>query len=319
MAGAIAGTAILKTDGKCDTLNTISLTINNVCNLHCGHCYLQYMSEEAHITDRVVNLVLSNDFRHLVIVGKEPLVNETSIEILCSITKKCVERNITVSFITNGLNLSRIPADIVPLFDYIDVSFDGGMESYKQYRKGNIFEIMNGIEYCLRNGLREVNALHTICDKTIDNVSECIRLKDNIPFKTILFTPYIVTDNQGYNEVFPLSLIDIIKRLDSNDDFINAHEASLLIDNYHIEQDGLNDNQLNCVLMSVRNQKKYLVYKDDPVFYGIIRVTYDGYILSPRQSLNTRLYRMAPQINANSNLNDLLMEMALYESMAHGN
>lgn len=319
MAGAIAGTAILKTGGKHDTLNTVSLTINNSCNLHCGHCYLQYKSDNNLISDEVVKLVLKNEFSHLAIVGKEPLVNKASIEMLCFIVEKCEEKGISVSFITNGVNLSNLPIEIIPSLNYIDVSFDGGIGSYNNYRKGDIVEIFDGIDYCLRHGLKEVNALHTICDQTIGVVSECVRLKEYIPFKTILFTPYLTTKNYGENKVSTIPLLEIIKEMDDNDIFNNTDEALLLIDNYHIEQDGLSIDYLEKTIAEVSNKKKYLVYKDDPVFYGIIRITYDGYILSPRQSLNTRLYQEAPKINIHTNLNELLGKLSIQELKLHGN
>lgn len=318
MAGAIAGTAILKTGGKHKTLNTVSMTINNACNLHCGHCYLQYKSDNGLISDATVELVLKNGFSHLAIVGKEPLVNKASIEKLCLIVEKCEKKDISVSFITNGINLSHLPIGIIPSLDYIDVSFDGGIESYNKFRKGDIGEIFDGIEYCLGHGLREVNALHTICDQTIGAISECVRLKEHIPFKTILFTPYLTTNNHGKNTVTLLPLLEIIKKMDANDTFNNTDEASLLIDNYHIEQEGLSVDCLEKFLAEVNNREKYVVYKDDPVFYGIIRVTYDGYILSPRQSLNTRLYQGAPQISINANLNELFEKLSIQELKLHG-
>lgn len=319
MAGAIAGTAIIKTGGKHEALNTVSLTINNACNLHCGHCYLQYKSDNGLISDEIVESVLRNSFSHLAIVGKEPLVNKASIEKLCLIIEKCEERGISVSFITNGVNLSHLPIGIIPLLNYIDVSFDGGIGSYNKFRKGDIVEVFDGIEYCLGRGLKEVNALHTICDQTIGTVSECVRLKEYIPFKSILFTPYLITKNLGENTVKPFPLLEIIKKMDANDAFNNTDEASLLIDNYHIEQDGLNVDCLEKALAEVSNKGKYLLYKEDPVFYGIIRVTYDGYILSPRQSLNTRLYQEAPQITNNTNLNELFEKLSIQELKLHGN
>ena len=318
MAGAIAGTAIIKTGWKHETLNTVSLTINNACNMSCGHCYLQYKSDNTLISDGIVESVLNNDFSHLAIVGKEPLVNNSSIEKLCSIIEKCAEKGISVSFITNGINLSHLPIGIIPLINYIDVSFDGGFESYKNYRKGDIVEILDGIRHCLEHGLKEVNALHTICNQTMEFVPDCIRLKEYIPFKTILFTPYLSTINYGENTVSPLPLLEVIKKMDNDDTFNNSDEASLLIDNYHIEQNGLSIGCLENALAKVSNKGKYLVYKDDPVFYGIIRVTYDGFILSPRQSLNTRLYRDAPRINSHTNLNELFRQLSNQELKIHG-
>ena len=318
MAGAIAGTAILKINGKQDHLDTITLTINNECNLHCDHCYLQYVSSKDVIGNDTLDGVMSNHFRHLSIVGKEPLVNALSISKLCEIVERCKEVNRTISIVTNGMNLSSLPSDIIPQLDYIDVSFDGGSLSYEKYRKGNLNKILDGIQKCLAHGLKEVNALHTICDQTIDNVTDCINLKRFVPFSNILFTPYLVTRNQGKNTVSPISLTDIIRQLDNNDKFNNTEGTSVLIDNYHIEQGNITVSELDGLLNKVKCTNKFRVFKDDPILYGIIRVTYDGCILSPRQSLHTTQYHAASTVNRQTDLNEAFQKLLKLERAFHG-
>lgn len=318
MAGAIAGTAILKINGKQDHLDTVTLTINNECNMHCEHCYLQYVSSKGVIGDDTLDGVLGNRFRHLSIVGKEPLVNALSISKLCEIVERCKEANRTISFVTNGMNLSSLPTDIIPLLDYIDVSFDGGALSYEKYRKGSLSKILDGIQYCLAHGLKEVNALHTICNQTIDNLTDCIDLKRFVPFSNILFTPYLVTRNQGKNTVSPIPLTDIIQQLENNDELNNTEGTSVLIDNYHIEQGNISVSELDGLLNKVKHADKFRVFKDDPIFYGIIRVTYDGYILSPRQSLHTTQYHTAPTVNRKTDLNEAFQKLLKLERAYHG-
>jgi MoaA/NifB/PqqE/SkfB family radical SAM enzyme len=58
MAGAIAGTAILNCKLQ-SALDTVALTINNSCNLHCPHCYLQYDGPNESITSGVISLLSS--------------------------------------------------------------------------------------------------------------------------------------------------------------------------------------------------------------------------------------------------------------------
>lgn len=318
MAGAIAGTAIFKINGKQDCLDTVTLTINNECNMHCNHCYLQYASNKGVITEDIIGSVLDSSFRHLSIVGKEPLVNAKSISTLCEIVEKSKNNNRSISLVTNGLNLSSLPSDIIPLLDYIDVSFDGGLLFYEKYRKGNISKILDGILYCLAHGLKEVNALHTICNQTIDNITDCINLNRIVPFANILFTPYLVTQNQGDNTVTPIPLQDIIIYLDNNDVFNNTKETLVLIDNYHIEQESIISADLDASLNTIKCKNKFRIFKEDPIFYGIIRVTYDGIILSPRQSLHTAQYSMAKTVNCQTDLNKVFQEFLELEKMSNG-
>ena len=78
MAGAIAGTALVNyAPHTSKQLSTITLTVNNLCNLQCPHCYLQYDGEEnKYIGSEVLEHLYKADFKHLVIVGKEPFVNK---------------------------------------------------------------------------------------------------------------------------------------------------------------------------------------------------------------------------------------------------
>lgn len=318
MAGAIAGTAILKIEGLQNVLNTVTLTINNECNMKCSHCYLQYNSDRDIISDDVLKNIFSNKFGHLVIVGKEPLVNDLSIKKLCSIVERCREANISISFVTNGLNLSSLPTYIIPLLNYVDVSFDGGAITYERFRKGNLSRIIDGIHFCMAHGLEEVNALHTICDQTINNITDCISLKEYIPFKSILFTPYIVTCNQGDNGVSMIPLLEIIRQFDLNDTFNDTEEAQMLIDNYHIEQEKLNVVDLDDALSKVKCKNKYHFIKNDPIFYGIVRVTYDGLILSPRQSLHTAFYNNSLLLSQQNNLNMAFQKLLKQETESYG-
>lgn len=319
MAGAIAGTAILNIENHKEVLDTVTLTINNECNMQCRHCYLQYNSDKSIITDDVLNGLFANRFRHLVIVGKEPLVNDLSINKLCYIVEKCREIDSTISMVTNGINLVSLPTSILPLFDYIDVSFDGGIKSYANYRRGELSKIIDGIHFCLSHGLKEVNALHTICNQTIDNITDCISLNQEIPFKTILFTPYIVTHNQGNIFVSSIPLLEIIQHMDNNETFNNTDETMLLIDNYHIEQDKMSVFDLYKVLNNVKNKNKYRIFESDPLYYGIVRVTYDGLILSPRQSLHTACYHTVRSFIGQNNLNMVFHNLLKEEKESNGN
>ena len=80
MSGAMAGSAIVGAQARRDSLGTVTLTINNVCNLSCAHCYLQYDGREGLIDQDVINHIFESDFERICVVGKEPLANRASAD-----------------------------------------------------------------------------------------------------------------------------------------------------------------------------------------------------------------------------------------------
>ncbi|MGB8247960.1 MAG: radical SAM protein, partial [Chlorobium sp.] len=146
MSGAIAGTAILKNMSETDKLEIVTMTINNECNMHCPHCYMQYDKESYMINDDTLKSVFNSSFNHLAIVGREPLINEESIRVLEKIAKMCSENDKSISMVTNGSRLLDCDLELIKYFDFIDVSFDGGVRRYNDYRKGDFIKIINGVK-----------------------------------------------------------------------------------------------------------------------------------------------------------------------------
>ena len=62
MAGAIAGTAILKASNLSDKLHTITMTINNECNMNCPHCYLHCENDKSLISQETINSIFKAKF-----------------------------------------------------------------------------------------------------------------------------------------------------------------------------------------------------------------------------------------------------------------
>lgn len=309
MAGAIAGTAILKASNLSDKLHTITLTINNQCNLNCPHCYLHCENDKSLISQETINSIFKAKFKHIAIVGREPLFNQSSIEKINTIVKQAKTRDISVSIVTNGLNLKKIPKSTIELIDYVDISFDGGEKSYFNFRKSSFSHVIDGVNYLKDCGLKEINALHTICDSTIDFINDCINIRDYANFSNIMFSPYLITDNFGENTVNPVHLLDLINVLLSNDLFMSTEEAFLLIDNYHLEQDGILSEQIESLIINNKIEKKLRLFKHDPILHGILRVTYDDLVLSPRNSLHPKLYAESNYHASNSNIEKYYQEM----------
>src|ERR1035438_763554 len=80
MAGAIAGSAIFCCSPT-ERLDTVTLTVNNACNLACPHCYLQYHSPVKKFRESLFDVLERSAFRHPAVVGKEPLFDGGSVAI----------------------------------------------------------------------------------------------------------------------------------------------------------------------------------------------------------------------------------------------
>jgi sulfatase maturation enzyme AslB (radical SAM superfamily) len=303
MAGAIAGTAILKANKLTNKLDTITLTINNQCNMSCPHCYLQYKSNTNLINQNTINSVFKSDFKHIAIVGQEPLYDKVSIDILSNIVISAKESNKTVSIVTNGLNLLKLPQEIIKLIDFIDISFDGGPVTYKNFRNSDFHKLIKGVDYLMANGIKEMNALHTINNRTIDFIDDCININKYAHFDNVMFSPYLITENFGSNNVESVNLLHLIDYLINNELFLKTDEAFLLIDNYHIEQDQILPSFLENIIREKNIERKIKLFKNDPIFHGIIRVTYNDIVLSPKESLHTKRYDDSNFCASNSNIN----------------
>src|ERR1022692_1029770 len=105
MAGAMAGSAVLTARDRVRELGIVTLTINNSCNLHCPHCYLQYAGENGDLIEwDDVSHILESRFNHLCIVGKEPLADRRAADVTSRLVTAAVDMGRSCSFITNGLN-----------------------------------------------------------------------------------------------------------------------------------------------------------------------------------------------------------------------
>ena len=321
MAGAIAGTAILNCE-LCNTLHTVALTINNSCNLRCPHCYLQYDGPNDSITPHVLSLLSSSTFRHLAIVGKEPLVNSKSVNICVDLALASRSLGRTVSLITNGTNLSTLVGSQAHLFSWIDVSFDGGPSTYKAYRRGQYHSVIDAVRKLATIGYDHINALHVLNDRTVRELDDLMHVSEDATFQTIMFSPYLVTMNDGHNTVRPVSLIDILSRLRRCAPFMNNDSALLLIDCFHLDAENLSASMFAQTTDAMNMRHKVKIIADDPIAYGIIRLTYDGLALPPSDSLHPAQYAKngSPISTANTvELQDVFQEQLRRHTRLHAN
>jgi sulfatase maturation enzyme AslB (radical SAM superfamily) len=311
MAGAIAGTAILNANKSSNILHTITLTINNNCNYKCPHCYLQYKSKKNFIGYDTLDSIFKSNFVHLAIVGQEPLYNKESIELFEKIVNLAIENSKTISLVTNGSNLIQISPNIIKNIDFIDISFDGGPQTYSNFRNHSFDSLIKGIDYLKQYGVKKINALHTLYQENINYIDDLIAINKYAEFSNIMFSPYLITENHGANKVNAISISDILNTLNCSRPFLNTNEAFILIDKYHLDQDNISLEYLNTIANNLKLYNKIKVFSNDPLYNGIIRVTFDDIVLTPGNSLHTKHYNNNIIYASNSNLNQVYKEFVM--------
>ncbi len=301
MAGAIAGTALLdlkiNKEIKEHEINLVTLTVNNSCNLDCPHCYLQYFGKEGYIEDKLVDVLVKDDFEHLAIVGKEPLYNKEHAKKTSELIKKINLSGKTVSIISNGLNLPLLENS--NYLKFIDISFDGGPTTYKTFRNNNYSSLIQKIRNIkTKNSDININALHTLYEENISNIDDMVEINNDYAFGTILFSPYLETKNLGTNYVHKTSIDSLFEKLNSSKKFMDSRNTLLNIDIFHAKQYGLSMNEIKEKLSDYNLTSKVQLFETDLLNEGVVRITYDGLILSPEQSLHPAKYSNTLDLNS---------------------
>jgi hypothetical protein len=121
-----------------------------------------------------------------------------------------------------------------------------------------------------------------------------------------MFSPYIETLNDGKNTVNKLAIETILKALANNKRFIETDKAFLLLDIYHLFGDNRADWELLKILIkNLHLSKKVKLIEKDPIEHGFIRLTYEGMILTPYESLHPLKYK-----NSQLNIKDAKLNEA---------
>jgi sulfatase maturation enzyme AslB (radical SAM superfamily) len=305
--GAIAGSAILECS-QTNTLDVVTITINNSCNLSCPHCYLQYNDATNGSFDRnILELIARSSFRHLAIVGKEPFLDTKSLMLCQKLADVCIDRGTSVSVVTNGLNGTLVPRSLLQQFAFVDVSLDSGRSSYGDYRQGSLSKLERSLSWIASAGTR-INSLNVLNSTTINFLGEILRVRELAPFHRIVFSPYLRTSNQGINTVDAVSLATILGRI-ADSAFSETPNTTLLLHGEHLNQDRITKEAFWNLVDSYGLRSHVHLLEDYPLKYGVIRVTFDGFVMSPSQALHTRLYRLDTNVRV-SDLSDTTLESA---------
>lgn len=286
MTGAMAGTAMLYASKETKQLHTVTLTINNTCNLKCPHCYLQYESITEKLSGESAKKILNSDFKHLAIVGKEPTLNPELVEVLAVENSKLGRKT---SIITNGINLHNLSKQTLRSLDYIDISFDGGPETYSKVRAGDFNHVLSNIIGARQQGARSINALHTLYAENIGNIEDMVKVGGLFEFDNIVFSPYI-RYNLENAKATRVSLAGVVlPALAGNDKFMAAEPAKLLVSRLDLQSDSLEHFLDEVNRLGLKDKVHYF---ENPLNNGVIRVSYDGLVLTPNDSVDTLSYRI---------------------------
>jgi sulfatase maturation enzyme AslB (radical SAM superfamily) len=305
--GAIAGSSLLDCQPSA-ALDTVTLTVNNACNLSCPHCYLQYDQAASTPFDvEIFPLIERSTFRHLAIVGKEPLFDKHSLQLCLAVAEICQKSGKTISLITNGLNLSAVPDSFFEVFSFIDISLDGGMNTYSEYRKGSIAKLRKSLDR-LGNQKVPFNALHVLNSATFGSFDDLLAVRAMAPFQRIVFSPYIETANHGTNTVGPVALESILHRL-RDSTFVQTVGAVLLVHDEHLRQARMPEALFAQLATEYGISDNLCFIPADPVDYGVVRVTFDGLVLTPYAALHPRHYAAQAHFRV-SELRDTTLQSA---------
>jgi MoaA/NifB/PqqE/SkfB family radical SAM enzyme len=288
MSGAMAGSAVLNAPNKVRKLEIVTVTVNNFCNLRCPHCYLQYDSENSDQIDwQTVSHILGSQFKHLCIVGKEPLANSRTAELTSRLVAAATDAGRSVSLITNGLNLRLLNSETFQRLAWIDVSLDGGPRSYAIYRGGSYSKLIKGIEYARECGLRDLRLLQTVSSGNVETTDETLQAASSLKPCCIVISAFQSTRHTGNQTVTMVPPSKLLKVLEDS----RAHADPriwLTLDCGYVMQfdDSESVNRLRSLFGA-----RFLYVDSDPIDRGIIRVTHDGLVLSPFESVHTADYR----------------------------
>ena len=293
MGGVMAGSAALKRKTGAtreNKLTIVTLTINNICQLRCPHCYLNYDGTRSTSLPMIFEMLEHSTFSHLAIVGKEPLANERAVADCEALIRLCREKAATVSLITNGIGLDRLTPEMLAHLSFVDVSMDGGPLTYAQFRHADFNALMTKIKDAKKKGLRELNLLHTLFEENAPHVGDMLDVRQHSPVDSILFSPYLETQNDGTNTVTMLPPDRYLASFHSVRDTLDDQDY-ICFNQYYLSLFQTNNGTIKKQAQQAGLDHHVVVLECNPLELGMIRVTYDGKILSPYASVHPALYR----------------------------
>lgn len=296
MTGAMAGSTALQFRTPRETLDVLTLTINNSCNLDCPHCYLRYDGPSQLIDRSVVELVAKAQFRHLAVVGKEPLLDAASAAVCEDLVGQCRAVNKSCSLITNGFGLRLLSAETLAALAWVDVSLDGGPTTYGSYRRGSYPKLVRLVRHAIEAGLTTVNGLFTLSSTTLPYLEDMMAVEAELPWNKLVFSPFSAVRSHGIQRVGVTPLRKMLGELAKCESFQASSRAVLLLGADAGASEGLEFQQVEELLRGLGLDRKTTHVSCDPLILGYLRVTYDGFVMTPYQSLHPAAYRESTRL-----------------------
>ncbi len=232
-----------------------------------------------------MNHIFKSSFDQLCIVGMEPLADTRSVVKIKEIVSSAEQNNTQVSIITNGLNGRLLDVDTIKKLAWIDISIDADAGSYSSYRKGSWAKLLRSIDHFKSSGVASWRALHNISDANAHLVPDMIQMSRELGFDRIVFSPYLKTKSMGVQTVNMVPPEKLLKLFESH----MAADVFLLLDTAYADA-------FNCTAEEIVSEydklgSNFLFVDGDPVNRGLLRVTYDGLVMTAKEAIHTAEYK----------------------------
>jgi sulfatase maturation enzyme AslB (radical SAM superfamily) len=288
---------------------SIALTINNVCNMECPHCYLNLVSAKNYITDTVLAKLRDDYFmaevKEVVVVGKEPLANLRSIDIVTRLAEMLPSK-INLSIITNGIGLPHLPETTASHLSEVCLSLDGGPATYDHFRgeasvgqRHTWSDVVASVASLRRRSLLTI--LHTVSDSTQD-IDDMMSMEALDPNK-ILFSPFVKTGYVTDQALEVLSIPDLFATFSQSKKFVNTSNAFLVLGTHSAQGVPREELREMVAASGLGGKVRWLGSSEQ-----YVRITHDGKVLTSAEALNMLAYMSATDIAEVQNLQQFLTE-----------
>jgi len=297
----------VKNVGKNLELRYVDYFVNNVCNLLCRHCYVEYESNNNDLTieewERVFDFCIESGARVFGNVGKEPTLTWEKTKSLLSYFKNRKEKipNIKYGIVTNGLLIDKKKVDQLKILnlDYIDISIDGSKAIHDKIRGKGTFAktIQNILRITKEDMQKKLFISYTLNKINQHSFASLMHELYQLGIKNYLVSPYLtnrindkleLTTHEYVNSIEDLMLNKSINwdaykdiNLYIRNDFTSRKYQNELLEQKIVDTEKLfkDDNDGVYYIYNVEtNNIVFNVQTWNPDFWYALRISHDGYV-----------------------------------------
>ena len=256
--------------------NILSVVVNDICNLQCKQCYIEYYKGPAHHIniEKFKNKINSlPNLQAVTLSAKEPLLHPQIKEILMFLKeKRDKNKNFKFGFISNGVLLKNFIETIKETTpDYVDISLEGPEKVNDQLRgEGTYNKVIDSLEVFFKNELNKTTHITTSTTLTkinykyikehildsykigIRNFGFAVLLSNDVNekrIKDILLTPDIIDE-----------IIEIIHSIELEDisiilDFTDSNDFEMFLNSKYNNPDLLKEDENGTLYIKMPNKK----------------------------------------------------------------